>query len=41
MSAHLSKELRAKHNVRALPVRKDDEVVIVRGILLLQFSLNS
>lgn len=26
MSAPLSKELRAKHNVRSLPIRKDDEV---------------
>jgi len=31
MSASLSKELRNKHNVRSLPVRKDDEVMIVRG----------
>eukprot|EP01016_Furgasonia_blochmanni_P001096 TRINITY_DN1039_c0_g1_i1.p1 TRINITY_DN1039_c0_g1~~TRINITY_DN1039_c0_g1_i1.p1 ORF type:complete len:180 (+),score=57.35 TRINITY_DN1039_c0_g1_i1:162-701(+) len=31
MSAHLSEELRKKHNVRAVPVRKDDEVIIVRG----------
>eukprot|EP01064_Diplonema_japonicum_P037816 TRINITY_DN898_c0_g1_i1.p1 TRINITY_DN898_c0_g1~~TRINITY_DN898_c0_g1_i1.p1 ORF type:complete len:137 (+),score=49.84 TRINITY_DN898_c0_g1_i1:126-536(+) len=31
MSASLSKELRAKHNVRCLPVRKEDEVKIVRG----------
>merc|ERR1719408_193269 len=31
MSAPLSKELRAKYNVRALPIRKDDEVQIVRG----------
>merc|ERR1712144_166775 len=28
MSAPLSKELREKHNVRAIPIRKDDEVVI-------------
>ena len=28
MSAPLSKELRAKHNVRSLPIRKDDEVSI-------------
>jgi len=32
MSAHLSKDLRKKHGVRALPVRKDDEVTIVRGM---------
>merc|ERR1719446_1869664 len=31
MSAPLSKELRAKYNVRAIPIRKDDEVTIVRG----------
>jgi len=31
MSAPLSKELREKHNVRAVPIRKDDEVTIVRG----------
>lgn len=31
MSAPLSTELRSKYHVRALPVRKDDEVVIKRG----------
>ena len=31
MSAPLSSELRAKHNVRSMPVRKDDEVHVVRG----------
>ncbi|MCJ1366258.1 60S ribosomal protein L26B [Acarospora aff. strigata] len=31
MSAPLSKELREKHNVRSIPVRKDDEVLITRG----------
>ncbi|KAL9107395.1 MAG: hypothetical protein Q9227_007679 [Pyrenula ochraceoflavens] len=31
MSAPLSKELREKHNVRSVPVRKDDEVQIIRG----------
>ena len=31
MSASLSKELRKKYNVRAIPVRKDDEVRVVRG----------
>nr|GAT53280.1 60S ribosomal protein [Mycena chlorophos] len=31
MSSPLSKELRGKHNVRSLPIRKDDEVRIVRG----------
>merc|ERR1711893_546228 len=30
MSAPLSKELRQKHNVRSLPIRKDDEVMVVR-----------
>lgn len=32
MSAHLSKDLRKRYGVRAMPVRKDDEVMIVRGI---------
>merc|ERR1712149_11999 len=31
MSAPLSKELRTKYNVRSLPIRKDDEVMVVRG----------
>ena len=31
MSAPLSKELRAKYNVRSMPIRKEDEVMIVRG----------
>eukprot|EP01083_Nonionella_stella_P153387 492806_1 len=31
MSAPLSKELQAKYNVRALPIRKDDEVMVTRG----------
>merc|ERR1711878_49289 len=31
MSASLSKDLRAKHNVRSMPLVKDDEVKIVRG----------
>merc|ERR1711900_62029 len=31
MSAPLSKELRTKYNVRSVPIRKDDEVQIVRG----------
>lgn len=31
MSTHLSKELRGKHSIRALPIRKGDEVQIVRG----------
>ncbi|KAH8613865.1 Ribosomal proteins L26 eukaryotic L24P archaeal KOW motif [Trypanosoma vivax] len=31
MSAPLSKELRARYNVRAMPVRKDDEVRVKRG----------
>lgn len=31
MSAGLSKELREKHSVRAVPIRKDDEVKVVRG----------
>lgn len=32
MSSHLSKDLKKKYNVRAMPVRKDDEVLVVRGI---------
>jgi len=31
MSAPLSKELQEKYHVRSLPIRKDDEVQIVRG----------
>merc|ERR1712072_441324 len=31
LSAPLSKELREKHNVRSIPIRKDDEVTIVLG----------
>ncbi len=31
MSAHLSKELREKYKRRSLPVRKGDEVEIMRG----------
>jgi len=31
MSSALSKDLRNKHNCRSLPIRKDDEVRIVRG----------
>ncbi|CAG9320553.1 unnamed protein product [Blepharisma stoltei] len=32
MSSHLSKELRDKHGVRSMPIRKGDEVVVVRGL---------
>ncbi|KAJ3012299.1 hypothetical protein NUW54_g1913 [Trametes sanguinea] len=31
MSSSLSKDLRAKYNTRSIPIRKDDEVRIVRG----------
>jgi len=31
MSAPLSKELKEKYSVNALPIRKDDEVMITRG----------
>merc|ERR1712216_542165 len=31
MSAALSSELRTKYHVRSMPVRKDDEVSVVRG----------
>merc|ERR1712079_741418 len=30
-SSSLSKDLRQKHNVRSMPIRKDDEVQVVRG----------
>jgi len=32
MSANLSKELQARHNVRSMPIRQDDEVLVVRGM---------
>ncbi len=33
MSANLSKELQARHGgVRSMPIRKDDEVLITRGV---------
>lgn len=31
MSSSLSKELRKKYGIRSIPVRKDDEVLVVRG----------
>ena len=31
MSSPLSKDLRQKHNCRSIPIRKDDEVMVVRG----------
>ena len=31
MSAHLSVDLRDKHGVRAVPIRKSDEVQVMRG----------
>lgn len=31
LGAHLSKELRAKHKTRSLPLRKGDEVTVLRG----------
>merc|ERR1712146_363333 len=33
MATHLSKDLKRKYNVRAVPIRKDDEVIVVRGQL--------
>lgn len=36
MSAPLSKELREKYNVRSMPIRKDDEVMVVRGFAKLR-----
>jgi large subunit ribosomal protein L26e len=32
MSANLSKELQARHGVRSMPIRMDDEVLITRGM---------
>uniref|UniRef100_A0A7S3PV67 KOW domain-containing protein n=2 Tax=cellular organisms TaxID=131567 RepID=A0A7S3PV67_9STRA len=32
MSSNLSKELQDRHGVRSMPIRKDDEVVITRGM---------
>lgn len=31
MSSHLSKELREKYHVKRVPIRKDDEVIVMRG----------
>lgn len=31
MSASLSKDLRKKYGIRSIPIRKDDEVSVVRG----------
>merc|ERR1711967_139416 len=31
MSAHLNKEHTHKHHVKSMPIRKDDEVIVVRG----------
>ncbi|KAL3476997.1 60S ribosomal protein L26 [Aspergillus californicus] len=31
LSAHLSKELQEKYNVRSIPIRRDDEVLVLRG----------
>merc|ERR1712118_450542 len=31
MSAHLNKELTHKYHVKSMPIRKDDEVIVVRG----------
>jgi len=31
MSSSLSKDLRGKHSVRSMPIRKDDEVLVMRG----------
>ena len=33
MSCPLSKDLRKKYNVRSMPVRKEDEVMVVRGLI--------
>merc|ERR1711990_1083078 len=31
MSAHLNKERSQKYHVKSMPIRKDDEVIVVRG----------
>merc|ERR1739840_92119 len=31
MSSMLSKDLRAKYNIRSMPIRKGDEVQVIRG----------
>merc|ERR1719515_667773 len=31
MSAHLDKTLSNKYHVKSIPIRKDDEVIVVRG----------
>ncbi|CAH6721185.1 60S ribosomal protein L26-B [[Candida] jaroonii] len=31
LSAPLSKELKEQYNIKSLPIRKDDEVLVVRG----------
>ena len=31
LASHLSKELRAKHNKRSIPIRKGDKVKVMRG----------
>merc|ERR1711966_297107 len=31
MSAHLCKDLSNKYHVKSMPIRKDDEVIVVRG----------
>merc|ERR1711871_419335 len=31
MSSHLNKELAQKYHVKSIPIRKDDEVIVVRG----------
>merc|ERR1712094_124984 len=31
MSAHLNKDLSSKYHVKSMPIRKDDEVIVLRG----------
>merc|ERR1711998_167403 len=31
MSAHLNKDLSQKYHVKSMPIRKDDEVIVMRG----------
>ena len=40
MSCHLSKDLKNQYHVRAIPVRKDDEILVMRGNHLRKSKLN-
>ena len=38
MACHLAKDLRTQYHVRAMPVRKDDEVVVMRGMVWVEYN---